>query len=210
MFTGIIEKTAKVKKVETLDAGGARLIIENPGFTDLELGESIATQGVCLTVTRWDDTEIEFDLSPATLSVTALGGLKSDSRVNLERSLSVGQKMSGHWVQGHVDGLFEVVSSASVGDSCYDLKFKPARESDQMLMRYCISKGSICINGVSLTIQSDLSELNENHVSVQIIPHTWSQTSLSDLYRGNLVNIEVDLVAKYIERFQNYAVPKTQ
>ena len=163
----------------------------------IALGESIASNGVCLTVTEFSPSHLKFDLSPETIERSSLKRLKVGSKVNLERSLRMGDRLSGHWVQGHVDGTARVTEIAEVAAGYFDLAIEP---TDLNLLKYCVKKGSISVDGISLTIHS----LNQNQLKFQIIPHTWAMTCLSDLSIGDLVNIEVDLLAKYIERFHEY------
>ena len=202
MFTGIITKVAKVKKLQATSATSYLLQVTNPysaesGEASLALGESIANNGVCLTVTRFDSESMDFDLSPETVNRTALSRLKVGSSVNLERALRVGDRMSGHWVQGHVDGTAKLTKLEEVEKGYYDLEIEP---TDPSLLRYCVKKGSLTIDGISLTIH----DLDQKSLKFQIIPHTWEETDLRDLCRGDLVNIEVDILSKYIERFQQY------
>jgi riboflavin synthase len=200
MFTGIIQKVAKVQSLIQTSDTSYTLKISNPysGTPDLiEMGESISNNGVCLTVTAFDDSFLQFDLSPETVIRTALSRLKTGRKVNLERSLRMGDRMSGHWVQGHVDGTAKVLKLAEVEKGYYDLEIE---FTDSKLMRYCVKKGSLSVDGISLTIH----DLGPKSLKFQIIPHTWSETALSDLTDGDLVNIEVDILSKYIERFQSY------
>lgn len=200
MFTGIIQKVALVRSLRQTSAQSFELVVSNP-FGDAEggiaLGESIANNGVCLTVTRFDSESLHFDLSPETVLRTGLSRLTPNRKVNLERSLRMGDRLSGHWVQGHVDGTAKVVKILEVEKGYFDIVIEP---TDTSLLRYCVKKGSSCIDGISLTIH----HLDTHSLHFQIIPHTWSETALSDLRSSDLVNIEVDLLAKYIERFQDY------
>jgi riboflavin synthase len=200
MFTGIIQKVASVKKLVKTSDTSYTFQIDNPyaGNGDpIELGESISNNGVCLTVTEFNDEVLQFDLSPETVLRTALSRLSTGRKVNLERSLRMGDRMSGHWVQGHVDGTAKVLSLNEVEQGYWDLEIEL---SDPKLMRYCVKKGSLSIDGISLTIH----DLSLKTLKFQIIPHTWAETSLSDISHGDLVNIEVDILSKYIERFQRY------
>ncbi len=201
MFTGIIEKVAQVKGLESTSANAFELVLNNPFSNTLsdviEVGESIATNGVCLTVTSFTNSEIHFDLSPETIRCSSLQRLKRSSKVNLERSLRMGDRLSGHWVQGHVDGTAKVVKLQEAEAGYFDLEIEP---TDFTLLKYCVKKGSIAVDGISLTIH----HLEQHSLSFQIIPHTWVETALPDLSIGDLVNIEVDLLAKYIERFSEY------
>jgi riboflavin synthase len=204
MFTGIIEKVASVQSITKTSDTSFTFKISNPYSAvsndeagRIEMGESISNNGACLTVTAFDANFLQFDVSPETVLRTALARLKPGRKVNLERSLRMGDRMSGHWVQGHVDGTAKVVTLNEVEKGYYDLEIEP---TDPKLMRYCVKKGSLSVDGISLTIH----DLSTKSLKFQIIPHTWSETALSDLSHGDLVNIEVDILAKYIERFHSY------
>lgn len=194
MFTGIIQKTALVLQNESISIGSlpeARLTLAT-GFEQIEIGESIAVNGVCLTVVecnRQGDTL--FYLSPETLALTHFQTLKSGNRVNLERAMHPTDRLSGHLVQGHVDGQGKISRLEKQGDSWLIEVTIPAE-----LLRYCITKGSIALNGVSLTVNSVLA----HGVSIQLIPHTFSHTEFSDRKVGDSIHIEVDVLAKYAER----------
>jgi len=202
MFTGIVQKKASVLELTATGESSFRLKLDNPYASEavsdpIELGESIATNGVCLTVTAFDPSFLQFDVSPETVERTALGRLRTGAKVNLERSLRMGDRLSGHWVQGHVDGTARVVRLQKVEEAYWDYEIEP---TDPALLRYCVKKGSLTVDGISLTIH----DLSSKTLKFQIIPHTWAVTALSDLNIGDLVNLEVDLLAKYIERFQEY------
>lgn len=195
MFSGIIERKALIKSHESL-SGGVRISTQFLGdgeFTP-SIGESIALNGVCLTVETWDaETRTgTFFISDESLNRTHFKNLKSGDVLNVERSLRMGDRLSGHWVQGHVDGVARLVSIEKQGEAI-DLFFELPVE----LSKYTIEKGSITIQGISLTINS----IQNQKVSVRIIPHTWEVTCLSQLNIGDFVNIEVDLLAKYAEKF---------
>ena len=171
---------------------GAYFIIE--ARTVLEgtrIGDSIAINGVDLTVVEMSDDHFSADASPETLSRTTLGELRSGSRVNLERALGVGERLGGHMVQGHIDGTGELESAIKEGNS-HRLRFKFERE----LARYIAMKGSIAVDGISLTVAG----LGDYWFEVAVIPHTWRETTLGELKRGSRVNLEVDVLAKYVER----------
>lgn len=196
MFTGIIQKTARVLALSPTSSRSFRLELENPfaGQSDsLQLGESIANNGVCLTVTDFSPEHLAFDLAPETVQVTALSRLKAGSRVNLERAMRMGDRLSGHWVQGHVDGVARLASIEALEGGCYAISLELPGPG---FLKYCVQKGSFTLDGISLTIH----EIVGQSLQFQIIPHTWRETGLSDLYRGDLVNFEVDILAKYIER----------
>ena len=185
MFTGIVEKVGQITAVSP--QGETTLLRIATSFGDLELGESVAVNGCCLTVTESTaDGEALFFVSQETLRLTNLGSLTVGSRVNLERALALGSRLSGHWVQGHVDGVGHIVQAAT------DLVVEIPAE----LAKYCIHKGSICLDGISLT----LNEVAGNRVRFTIIPHTWNHTRLHTLRAGDPVNVETDLIAKHVER----------
>lgn len=190
MFTGLIEATGKVRALTPV-AGGQRLTIETPLAAVLELGDSVATSGVCLTVVSRDPTAWSADVSPETLRVTALGSLAEGSIVNLERPLAVGSRLGGHFVQGHVDGTGRIESIEPEGEFYrVRISFPPA------LAAYFIEKGSVAVDGISLTVAA----LSDATFDVQIIPHTWTATTLRHAHPGALVNLECDMVGKYVLR----------
>ncbi len=201
MFTGIIEAQERVLRTEKqVDS----LQITLPcHFTGVALGESIAVNGACLTVAQIlppslpeSVQDLVFFISAETLEKTNLGQIQKNSSVNLERAITLNTRLSGHLVQGHVDGQARLLEISSVGES-YQMKWQIATP----LGRYCIPKGSITLNGVSLTINSILNFENQNTVfEIMVIPHTWTHTNLSQLQVGDTVNLEVDLLAKYVER----------
>lgn len=191
MFTGLVEEVGRVADV-TVDHDRARLVIAAPGVVgDLPLGASVAVDGVCVTATDVDEDGFAVDLMRETLRVTALGRLDIGVRVNLERAMKVGDRLGGHLVQGHVDGIGEVVGVEDVpGTRTLRLRI-PAD-----LTRYLVMKGSLCLNGVSLTV----ADVQDDVVAIGLIPHTMAATNLGDLALGSTVNLEVDVVAKYVER----------
>ena len=191
MFTGLVEEVGRVADV-TVDHDRARLVIAAPGVVgDLPLGASVAVDGVCVTATDVDEDGFAVDLMRETLRVTALGRLDIGVRVNLERAMKVGDRLGGHLVQGHVDGIGEVVGVEDVpGTRTLRLRI-PAD-----LTRYLVMKGSLCVNGVSLTV----ADVQDDVVAIGLIPHTMAATNLGDLALGSTVNLEVDVVAKYVER----------
>ena len=190
MFTGLIESVGTVKVLEPRGNDAARLVIEAPFADDLLLGESVAVNGCCLTVTG-KEGGISFDLLLETLNRTNLGILKPGSRVNLERALRADGRFGGHFVQGHIDTTAEVLSAEPAGNDL-NLVIGIPREG----VRYFIEKGSIAVNGVSLTVAS----LNAESFGLWIIPHTLQETNLGELKSGDRVNLEYDLIAKYAER----------
>lgn len=192
MFTGLIEAVGKVAGVSPL------LRIEAPFSHELSEGESVAVEGVCLTVARTSGANdrakggwFEADVVPETLSKTTLGSLKPNVSVNLERALKVGDRLGGHFVQGHVDEVGKVVEFRKQGDDVRLFVEIPAA-----LRRFIAEKGSIALSGVSLTVAS-VSQLVM--VEVALIPHTLAHTTLGNLREGDHVNLEVDLLARYLE-----------
>lgn len=191
MFTGIIQGKGRVKRAQA--SGGGMVFLLEPDFslTDPEEGESIAVNGVCLTARDIKDNAFLVDVSPETLSRTGLGELKSGSLVNLERALRLSDRLGGHMVSGHVDTQGRVEERRSEGDFTI-FTFSLSRS----LTKYVIEKGSVAINGVSLTVNSCEGE----RFSVSIIPHTLAVTTLGELKPGDPVNIEVDIIGKYVEK----------
>ena len=192
MFTGIIKTKGEVAALDKR-GGDVRLSIRSHGlcFADFEIGESIAVNGVCLTAVALSDHGFETDVSVETLQVTALGELGLGSEVNLEPSLALGERLGGHLVSGHVDCLGTVVSRQADARSV-----RLGIELPADYARYVAKKGSVTIDGVSLTI----NEVSGNRFEVNIIPHTAEVTISGSYTVGTMVNIEVDLVARYIER----------
>lgn len=195
MFTGLVEQVGKVESAE--DRRGQRRIQIQTKFSDLALGESISINGVCLTVAEVGAKgEALFFVSEETLERSTLGKLEAGSKVNLERALQIGDRMGGHWVQGHVDVKAMVLNSVPGADH-----HRITIAMDSKYGRYCVEKGSISVDGVSLTINKITQTRNKEFmVSFLVIPHTWKHTTLSELKTGDSVNIEVDILAKYIEK----------
>jgi riboflavin synthase len=191
IFTGLIMEAGRVRRIDR-QADGARLLIEARKVLEgTRIGDSIAINGVDLTVTEMGSDYFAAQLSPETLKRSTLGSLRLGARVNLERALAVGERMGGHMVQGHVDGTGVLVSVVPEGNA-YRMRFRAPRE----LMRYIAMKGSIAVDGISLTVAG----LGQDSFEVAIIPYTWRETNLSDLRPGDEVNLEVDVLAKYVER----------
>jgi len=191
MFTGLVECTGTVSDFcET--AGGRRFRIQAPGYAGaLTSGESVAVNGCCLTATEFEGETVVFDLLNETLLRTNLSGLRAGSRVNLERALAATARLGGHFVQGHIDGTTPLIQKEGLGTDVGLTFAMPAGSS-----QYFISKGSVAINGVSLTV----SDVFANSFRVWIIPHTLALTNLGDLAVGDAVNLEFDVLAKYVER----------
>lgn len=194
MFSGIIERQARVAAAKP--SGGSLEIALESEWTDLSLGESIAVNGVCLTVTHSDAAGLaRFFISPETLARTNLGGLAVGQQANLERAVTLDTRLSGHLVQGHVDGLARLVEQVEADGAWRHVFLLP-----QALGRYCVEKGSIALNGISLTINGLQQRDDGVAVLVTIIPHTWENTNLNTLAIGDVLNVEVDVMAKYVER----------
>ena len=190
MFTGLVESIGRVRSLERR-GDAARLTLETPLAAGLSLGESLAVNGCCLTVTSTDGDSACFDLLGETLARTNLGGLAPGARVNLERALRADGRFGGHFVQGHIDTTTEVLSAETKGADLNLIIALPKAGA-----RYLIEKGSIAVNGVSLTVAS----LADDRFGLWIIPHTLQETNLGDLRAGSPVNLEYDMLAKYAER----------
>ena len=187
MFTGIVEEVGAIGATGTRMNVRCRLVLE-----DSREGSSIAVNGVCLTAVKVDQDGFWCDLSPETLACTNLGALRAGSPVNLERPAAVGDRLSGHIVQGHVDGTADFASLDALADGNFWLKVR----IPSGLERYMIHKGSVTLDGVSLTIAS----LEEHMLAVAIIPHTRQNTILRHYRDGTKINLEVDVIGKYVER----------
>jgi len=192
MFTGIIKGKGKIADMNR-SGGDVRLSVSSPDlpWSDYEVGESISVNGVCLTAVSLNEAGFETDVSVETLDVTGLGRLGVGSTVNLEPAISLGERLGGHLVSGHVDCTGTVTSRAADARSV-----RLAIEIPREYARYVAKKGSVCVDGVSLTI----NEVSGNAFEVNIIPHTADVTILGDYKVGTVVNVEVDLLARYIER----------
>ncbi|SRR6056297_1290629 len=192
MFTGIIQALGKITSLESR-SDGACLRIECPGLQPdrWKEGDSIAVAGCCLTALDIDAGGFSADLSGETLDCTSLGALEQGSEVNLEPALAMGDRLGGHWVTGHVDGLAELISLTDLGDNTR-LEFQVPDD----LACYIAPKGSVTLDGVSLTV----NRVEGSRFEVNIIPHTWKVTTLGRLKEGDRVNLEVDLLARYMGR----------
>jgi riboflavin synthase len=192
MFTGIIQAVGRIARLEPR-GGDVRLVVDTAALdmADVALGDSISVSGVCLTVIDFDATSFAADVSNETLAHTTLGKHKAGDTVNLEKALRLADRLGGHLVSGHVDGAGKVVSVVPDGRS---LRWTFEVHSD--IARYIAHKGSVCIDGTSLTV----NEVNGNRFGVNLIPHTVEHTTFAARRPGDGVNIEVDVVARYIER----------
>jgi len=192
MFTGIIEETGRVAALDRSDAGARMRIEAQTVLSDLEIGGSIAVNGCCLTAVEITGDGFAADLSPDTLEKTNLGDLQVGSVVNLERPLLPTSRLSGHFVQGHVDGTGELLGLDELGDGNWRLRVRTPPE----MQAHLVYKGSIAIDGISLTI----ARLDGDVVEVAIIPHTYAETNLAVRRPGERVNLEADMIAKHVAR----------
>lgn len=201
MFTGIIEEIGKIQNVKRNIKSSVLSIEGNKIFADIHIGDSISVNGVCLTVTTFDNNTFTADVMNETISRSSLGNLKNGSYVNLERAMSANGRFGGHIVSGHIDGMGKIIKiekddnaiwyTIAVGDN---------------LMKYIVEKGSIAIDGVSLTV----AKVSENNFSVSIIPHTAHETIFSHRSVGDSVNIENDVIGKYVEKLITFTKNKKQ
>lgn len=202
MFTGIIEELGTIRNIATAQDGARLQVSAKIVLSDAKLGNSISVNGVCLTVVEQAADWFAADVSAETLRRTSLKQARIGSRINLERAMSATSRFGGHIVQGHVDGTGELLEAKAVGKS-WTVRIGFPSE----LARYIVEKGSITVDGISLTV----AKLGTNWFEIAVIPHTWNVTNLSTLTRGATVNLEVDIIAKYVERMIGaYAVPSKE
>ena len=192
MFTGIIQAIGKIDKI-TPTGEDVRLSVNTAdlGMADVNIGDSIAVNGVCLTAVTLNDQGFSADVSQETLNLTTLAQLKPGTAVNLEKALTLSTPLGGHLVSGHVDGMGEILQRFPDGEG---IRFTIRAPDD--LARYIAPKGSICVNGISLTVNN----VSKAEFQLMIVPHTLVKTTLSDVGPGDKVNLEVDLIARYLER----------
>lgn len=199
MFTGIIEELGVVKQIERQKALMRVAILAKAVLEDLKVGDSLTVNGACLTVVDFSDADLTVELSPETLTVTHLGSLKVGDGVNLERAMQLNDRLGGHLVSGHVDGVGRIRKRELQGDT-----YVMSIEAPPEVLRYCVKKGSVAVDGVSLTI----NEVTDREFTVSIIPHTARVTTLGMKQVGDYVNLEGDLIGKYIERLLRHDAPK--
>jgi riboflavin synthase len=192
MFTGIIEELGRVLELKKREVGAQITIACSAILQDTALGSSIAINGVCLTAVEVSKDRFSAELAPETLKRTNLGDLKPGSLANLERPLRATSRLDGHFVLGHVDGTGEILTLDGLGDANWWLRIRIPRE----LSRYVVYKGSLAVDGISLTV----AEVDQDVVGFTIIPHTWANTNLHTYQPGARVNLEVDILAKYVEK----------
>lgn len=199
MFTGLVEAVGTVVSMETR-GDQARLTLDLPFASELKHGDSVAINGCCLTVADLSPEGVSFDLLAQTLRVTSLGELTAGSCVNLERAMMVGDRFGGHFVQGHVDGTGKITRLEATGqDHIVAVSLPPE------IHRLCVDKGSLAIDGISLTI----AELTPDEAVFWITPHTWDFTHLHAARVGQKVNLEADMLAKYVEKLVSARLPTT-
>lgn len=194
MFTGIIQAIGSIKKIENLNKIKQFYFEVDNFLTDAKLGDSIAVNGVCLTITSINKNHWTADVSEETMKCTVFNNYKTDDVVNFEKALRLNQGLDGHMVSGHIDGVGKVVEISDNGENKH---FKIAIAN--ALLKTIIKKGSITVNGVSLTI----NDIENNEISINLVPHTIKNTQLKYLRTGDKVNIETDMIAKYIEKLIN-------
>ncbi len=199
MFTGIIEELGTVRRLESSSDGASLVIAANRTLSDLKIGDSIAVSGPCLTVTAFNRDSFSAFVMPETLNKSTLGALKPGDRVNLERAMALGGRLGGHLVSGHIDAKVTLTRKNPQGGAIL-LSF----ETPQHLLRYIVPKGSVALDGVSLTV----IEVEESSFSVGIIPHTGQETTLGTKDIGYPVNLEVDLIGKYVEKMLEPMISK--
>ena len=202
MFTGIVETIGVVKSTQRV-AGDVRIVVSAPGFEqrDVSLGDSIAINGVCLTVVEYKTPDFAFDVSLESINHSLIGDWTVGSRVNLEMALLPTTRLGGHLVSGHVDGLAQLISLSEEARS-----WRMMFEAPETLKKYIAKKGSITINGISLTVNS----VDDRRFDINVIPHTFEVTTLGDISVGDKVHIEVDLIARYLERLLSGEVNSTE
>lgn len=191
MFTGIVEEIGKIEKISPIQGGYSIKIKSRKIIEDLAVNDSVSIDGVCLTATKIENPFFDADAVGATLEKTTFKNLKDDSSVNLERSLKLSDRLGGHLVQGHVNGIGSISEIRKLGEN-YLVKVIIPEE----LEKYLIKEGSIAINGISLTI----ADLIKNEISISVIPHTWRNTTFKDKKVNDEVNVEIDILAKYVEK----------
>ena len=195
MFTGIIQEIGTILRISPGEAYKLRINAKKV-LEGIERGDSISVDGACLTVVDFDKSEFEVDAMPETIEKTTLKYLQLGSRVNLETSLKLGDKMGGHWVLGHVDGTGKILSTKKAANSVvYEISIS------RKLSKYLVPKGSVAIDGISLTI----IDCGEESFTIGLIPHTWESTTLGDKGVGHHVNLETDVMGKYIYRYMRGA-----
>ncbi|MBN6188516.1 riboflavin synthase [Aneurinibacillus sp. BA2021] len=199
MFTGIVEEIGTIRSIKRGQQSAVLEISAEKVLQGVRLGDSIAVNGICLTVTEFTARHFAADVMPETIHRTSLASLGPGAPVNLERALAAGDRFGGHFVSGHVDGTGRIAAKQA-----YDNAVLYRIEADDALLRYIIPKGSIAIDGISLTVV----EVTDGGFSVSLIPHTLAETVLQYKQKGDQVNLECDMIGKYIERFMTWGEQK--
>lgn len=194
MFTGIIEEIGKVQAIKRTGDSFVLTIGASKIMNDIHLGDSIAINGVCLTVTTYTDKQFSVDVMPETVKATSLAAVTRGSSVNLERAMAAGGRFGGHFVSGHVDGIGTIMMKKNIENAVYY-----EIETNKELLNYIILRGSVAVDGTSLTIFG----VSENSFTLSIIPHTLTETVLGLKSVGDIVNIECDMLGKYVSHFLN-------
>ncbi len=194
MFTGIIEETGTIKKIEPLSSGKKFTVTAEKVLDDLSVEDSISVSGVCLTVVKCNADNFQAVAVHETLSTSILGKIRNGIKVNLERAMSSISRFGGHFVYGHVDGIGNILSVINKGDNRI-IEIEVPEE----LKKYMIKKGSVAVDGISLTI----ADINSNRIKISIIPYTLENTTIIDTRKSDKVNIETDIIGKYIEKLFN-------
>ena len=192
MFTGIVEELGTVRAITPVETGAHLTIAATTVLQGVQIGDSISTNGCCLTVVGLDESSYTVDVIEETLKISCLGGLEVGDRVNLERSVRLADRLGGHLVQGHVDGVGTLFSCAPAADGSLVVRINAPAE----VLRYVVYKGSIAVDGISLTVAA----IDSTSFSIALIPHTQDVTTLGFRQPGDKVNLEVDIIAKYIEK----------
>ncbi|MFS0553520.1 riboflavin synthase [Brevibacillus sp. 179-C9.3 HS] len=195
MFTGLVEEVGVLESIQGNEQASRLIIRAQQVLEGVKIGDSIAVNGICLTVTSYTNRQFSVDVMPQTMNKTSLRQLRSGQRVNLERAMRLGDRFGGHIVSGHVDGTGTVVSrEVNANAVLFQI------EASSQLLKYVIARGSICIDGISLTVV----DVENSRFTVSIIPHTLANTSLADRRPGDMVNLEADVIGKYVERLLGY------
>lgn len=199
MFTGIIEEIGELVSISNIGKAKRIAVKADKIFSDINLGCSIAVNGICLTVTKWDNNIFYADVMPETMRASAFKNLTIGSKVNLERAMPANGRFDGHIVAGHIDGIANLINRKNEDNSIV-FTFETSDE----IARYIVYKGSIAVNGISLTV----SMAQDNLFSVSLIPHSLAETTMQFLKVGDIVNIETDILGRYIEKFMTKKIAK--
>ncbi|MDH7605370.1 MAG: riboflavin synthase [Melioribacter sp.] len=202
MFSGIIEEIGQIQKIDFISGGIKLTISANKILEDVKIGDSVSVDGICLTITSFNKNSFTVDAVGETLKKTTLSTTKNKSYVNLERAIRFNERIGGHLIQGHINSTAKITQLKKIGEN-----FLLQIELPDDLMKYIIKEGSIAVDGISLTV----ADIIDNKINISIIPHTWQNTTLKYKKGNDLVNIEVDFTAKYIENFiKNYLSQKNE